>query len=331
MRPFEYANPRTESEAVELLNDHEGRTAVLAGGTDLMTLLKRDVVKPERLVDIKNIETLKGITRQDDGVLIGSLVTLEDALESSLLEQHHSVLQIIEGHKAIQIQQNGTLVGDVCQLPQCWYFRNGHGLLAMDNGSSLIAEGDNRYHAIFGNNGPAKFVSSSRFAPSMIAWGAKVRVIGPTPQDEEYIPLEYFFVTPRIESQGVNILKPGQLITHVWLPTAAPNMKSASYEVLEMNGLDRPQAAASVCLQTEGNVVRNARIVMGHVAPTPWTAQEAARAIVGRSVDEDTASQIGDIAVSRATPLSMNDYKVQMARVAVKRAILKAVDKLDVT
>lgn len=328
MRPFEYASPRTEAEAVEMLKAHDGQTAVLSGGTDLMTLLKRDVIQPKRVVDIKNIDSLKGITRQDDGVLIGALVTLEDAMSSPVLAEHHSVLQIIDAHRAIQVQQNGTLAGDLCQLPQCWYYRNGYGLLATQDGASLIEEGDNRYHAIFGNRGLAKFVNPSRFAPSMIAFDARVRVVGPGPQDEEFLPLEYFFVTPRSPAQGINILKPGQFITHVWLPNVAPNVRSASYEVLELNGLDRPQAAASVTLQMEGDLVREAKIVMGHVAPVPWIAHEAGKAIAGLVVNEQAASTVADVAVARATPLSMNQYKVQMARAAVKRALLRAVEKV---
>jgi len=312
---------------VELLNDHEGQTAVLAGGTDIMNLLRRDAIQPERLVDIKHITSMQGVSRADDGLLVGSLVTLEDALEHDLLAGHHSVLQVAEAHKAIQIQQAGTLVGDLCQLPHCWYFRNGYGLLGMDNGQSLAEAGDNRYHAIFGNTGPAKFVSGSRFAPAMIAWGAKVRVVGP--EGEEFIPLEYFFATPKTDRQGVTVLKPGQLATHVWLPSRTPDIMSGAYEVLELNGLDRPQAAAAVTLQVHSGTVRDARIVMGHVAPTPWVAQEAANALIGQSVNAETASRAGDIAVAGATPLSMNSFKVQMARTAVKRSLLRAVGQLE--
>ncbi|MFP6763559.1 MAG: FAD binding domain-containing protein [Planctomycetaceae bacterium] len=327
MRPFEYARPQTEVEAVELLSDHEGRTAVLAGGTDIMNLLRRDAIQPQRLVDIKQIESMQGVSRADDGLLVGSLVTLEDALENDLLAEHHSVLQVAQAHKAIQIQQAGTLVGDLCQLPHCWYFRNGYGLLGMENGQSMAEAGDNRYHAIFGNQGPAKFVSGSRFAPAMIAWGAKVRVVGP--EGEEFIPLEYFFATPRTDRQGVTVLKPGQLATHVWLPSRTPDVVSGAYEVLELNGLDRPQAAAAVTLQMHSGTVREARIVMGHVAPTPWVAQEAAHALIGQSINAETASRAGDIAVAGATPLSMNSFKVQMARTAVKRSLLRAVGQLE--
>ncbi|NQV23403.1 MAG: FAD binding domain-containing protein [Rhodopirellula sp.] len=328
MRPFEYVSPATEAEAVEALNGHDGQTMVLAGGTDLISLLQRDAVQTQRVVDIKKINTLKSIEQVDDGVLIGATVTLDEALESPLLAGHDSIAQVIDGHRAIQIQSSGTLVGDLCQMPQCWYFRNGFGVLGRKDGESLAELGDNRYHAVFGNAGPAKFVCASRFAPSMVAWGAKVRVIGPTPEDEQFVPLEYFFVTPRLESQGVNVLKPGQLVTHIWLQTVA-DMKSGAYEVLESKGLDRPQAAAAVCLKTEGDFIRDARIVLGHVAPTPWIAHEAARALVGQRLDEDMAGHIGDLAVSKATPLSMNEYKVAMARAAVKRSLLRAVGKLD--
>ena len=327
MRPFEYARPQTEAEAVELLSDHGGKTAVLAGGTDLMTLLRRDAVQVERVVDIKHIESMQGVTQADGGVLVGSLVTLEEASENPLLGEHESVLQVAEAHKAIQVQQAGTLVGDLCQLPHCWYFRNGYGLLGMEEGQSMVEAGDNRYHAIFGNRGPAKFVSGSRFAPSMIAWGAKVRVVGP--EGEEFIPLEYFFATPKTDRQNVTVLKPGQLVTHVWLPSRTRDVVSGAYEVLELNALDRPQAAAAATLKLQSGIVRDARIVMGHVAPTPWVAQEAATALVGQSVDEDTASRIGDIAVAGATPLSMNGFKVQMTRAAVKRSLLRAVGQLE--
>lgn len=333
MRPFEYASPKTEAEAVEVLNAHDGQTAVLAGGTDLMNLLKRDVARPQRVVDIKNIDSLRGIALHTDGVMVGAAVTLDEAFDSPLLREHHALRHVIDGHRSLQMQSMGTLVGDLCQMPSCWYFRNGYGLLGRSGNESLIETGDNRYHAIFGNSGPAKFVSASRLAPSMIASGAKVRVVGPGAAGsgitEEFIPLEYFFITPKHERQGVTVLKPGQLVTHLWLPAARADVQTAAYEVLEMNGLDRPQAAASVALTVDGGVVRDARIVMGHVAPTPWIAHEAGQVLLGQRVTEDTAGMAGDVAVARATPLSMNDYKVQMARAAVKRALLRATGQLD--
>ena len=337
MRSFEYARPETEAEALELLADHGGNTAVLAGGTDLMNLLKRDVIQPARVVDIKNVSSWRGIKPHDGGTMIGANTTLDEINEHAIAADYRSLIDVIDGIRAIQITAHGTLAGDLCQMPHCWYFRNGYGLLAMKDGESLVATGDNRYHAILGNSGPAKFVSASRFAPPAIAWDAKVRLVTQTRSvsegteattvKEEWLPLEYFFLTPKINGQGVTVLKPGQLITHLWLP-AASDTRSATYEVLELNGLDQPQASAACCLGLDGGIVRQAKIVLGHVAPTPWIAHEAAKWLVGQQLTSDIAETAGRMALAKATPLSHNDYKVTMAQTAVKRALLKATNQL---
>ena len=342
MRSFEYARPETEAEAMEMLAEHGGNTAVLAGGTDLMSLLKRDVIQPARVVDIKNVSSWKGIKQHDGGVMIGANTTLEEINEHALAADYRSLIDVIDGIRAIQITGNGTLAGDLCQLPHCWYFRNGYGLLAMKDSESLVATGDNRYHAILGNSGPSKFVSASRFAPAAMAWNAKVRVLtrdgsqslqlGTRNSElgtlhEEWLPLDYFFQSPKTNSQGVTVLKPGQLITHVWLP-AASDTRSATYEVLELCGLDQPQASAACCLGLDGGIVRHAKIVLGQVAPTPWVAHEAAKWLIGQSMTSDIAETAGRMALANATPLSHNDYKVTMAQTAVKRALLKATNQL---
>ena len=328
MRPFEYARPQTEQEALDLLNDHDSNTAVLAGGTDLIALMQKDLQAPRRVVDIKQVDSMHGVTPDGAGVVVGALTTLEELVEHPLLADYRSLADAIDGARSTQIQSMGTLGGDLCHLPNCWYYRNGFGLLGLQGGESLVAAGDNRYHAVLGNQGPAKFVSATRFAPALIAWGADVRVIGPDPEAAEWLPLEYFYVTPKTESQGVTILKPGQLISHVRLP-AAERRVSATYEVLQMEGLDWPLVAASATLDLDGSVVREAKIVMGHVAPLPWVAHEAAASLVGLPLDESTAERAGDLAVAGATPLSGNAYKVQQAQAAVERALLAAVDKLE--
>lgn len=329
MKPFEYARPETEAEALELLNEPAGATAVLAGGTDLLTLLKRELIEAERVVDLKNVAEFTGVSAENGGVLIGALTTLEDALEHPLLSDHRAFLQAIRGVRAIQMQQSGTIGGDLCHLPNCWYFRNGYGLLGRDGGESLVESGDNRYHAIFGNRGPARFVSATRFAPGLIAFGARVRVIGPAATDEEWLPLEYFYATPRTEKQGVTVLKPGQLISHVWVPEA-PELVSATYEVQESEGLDWPLAACSSALELDGaGLVRDARIVLGHVAPTPWVSREAASALLGQPVTPETARAAGEAAVAAATPMSGNEYKVRIAQTCVTRSLLKATGQWD--
>ena len=334
MKAFEYARPETEAEAVEFLGTNAGQTpssqtVVLAGGTDLVSLMKAELLTPSRVVDLKRIPSLHEVTRAEGGIQIGSLATLTELAQHPLLGGYRSLFDVIDGVRAIQIQGSGTIGGDLCHLPNCWYFRGGYGLLAMENGVSLPEVGDNRYHAILGNSGPAKFVNASRFAPALIAWGAKLRVIGPQPDQAEWLPLEYFYISPKTNGQGNTVLKPGQLISHIWLPDAGQTA-SATYEVLQTEGLDWPLASAGVTLGLDGGYVREARIVMGHVAPVPWIASEAARLLIGQPLNDDTAGMAADAAVARATPLSMNEYKVQLARTAVKRALLKAAGKLEV-
>jgi xanthine dehydrogenase YagS FAD-binding subunit len=186
-----------------------------------------------------------------------------------------------------------------------------------------VADGDHRYHAILGNSGPAKFVSSTRIAPALIALGAEVRIVGPSVDQEQLLPLASFYRTPRHEQQRENVLLPNQLLTHIVLPSPS-GILSATYEVRQSEGPDYPLAAAAAMLRMESGIVREARIVLGQAAPTPWNSLEAAGALVGQPVTPETAEFAADAAVAIATPLSGNQYKVDLARVAVKRAILKA-------
>lgn len=329
MNSFEYASPRTEAEAVELLQAFDGQTAVLAGGTDLFNLLRADLVAPRRVVDIKNIDSMQGVSAVSGGLLVGACVTLDELRAHPLLGAYDSLRHVVDGVHAIQIQAMGTLGGDLCLAPNCWYYRNGYGLLGLRDGRSLVDQGRNEYHAILGNHGPAKFVSASRFAPALVALGAKARIAGPAPDEVSLVPLEYFFVTPRTAQQGVTALRPGQLLTHIWLPELTENISTASYEVLQIEGLDWPLAAAAVCLESSAGIVHQARVVLGHVAPTPWVSHDAARLLVGQQITEGVASAAGTAAVASATPLSENDYKVTVARTAVTRAVLRAVRQLE--
>jgi xanthine dehydrogenase YagS FAD-binding subunit len=327
MNNFEYAQPQTEAEAIALMGERE-RTAVLASGMDLVPLLRKSVVAFDRVVDIGRIASLRGIHIDDQGVTIGALTTLEELVQDAGLAEYPSLKDVVDGIRAIQVQQTGTLGGDLCHLPNCWYFRSGYGLFGMEGRKSLPEVGDNRYHAIFGNAGPAKYVSASRFAPALIAWGAQVRLIGPEPNAEEWVPLSQFYITPKHEQQGTSVLKPGQLLSHVRIP-APKNLLSATYEVLELEGLDWPLTAAAVTLDLDGGLVREASIVLGHVAPTPWVSTAASQALYSLPITPETAAFAGEVAVREATPLSQNEYKVQLAKTSVARALLKATGQLE--
>ncbi len=322
MKNFEYAAPRTEAEVLELLSDKAGKTEILAGGTDLIGLMKKMILTPDRVVNIMEVPSLKRIDPQPDGgVTIGAAVTLDSILEHPYLEPYPAITQAIRGINSMQLQCQGTIGGEICQRARCWFFRNGHGLLA--NGGRLTTDGENRYHAIFGNSGPAKDVSGSRVAPALIALGAQVRILGPTEEDEKLLAVEDFFRTPRHEGQRETVLEPNQYVSHIVLPPAG-DRASATYEVRQSEGPDYPLAAAAAALRIELGIVREAKIVLGQVAPVPWVAPEAAHRLLGLPVDYAVAEAAGEDAVARATPLSNNRYKVQLAKVAVKRAILRA-------
>lgn len=323
MNRFEYVSPNSVKQALGLLSTNWGDAEILAGGTDLLALMKDYVVSPKRVVNIKQLPGMHAISAERDGLRIGALVTLDRIVDAPQIRREFSALaQCVADAASPQIRNMATIGGNLCQRPRCWYFRNGMGLLPKTaDGKSLVVEGDNRYHAILGNEGPAYFVSPSTIAPMLIAYGARLRITGPTGERE--VDVEKFFRIPTSESEREHDLKANELITAVQVPPTK-GLRVASYEVRQRASFDWPLATASVALQMDGSTVQRALIVMGAVAPVPWVSQEAAQAIIGKSIDERTASIVGEAAVGKARPLSHNNYKVKLAAVAVKRALLAA-------
>jgi xanthine dehydrogenase YagS FAD-binding subunit len=320
MQAFEYASPTTLQEALSLLGSSWNDAQVLAGGTDLISLMKDYITSPKRVVNVKAIKELGGISRQGGGLRIGATVTVDELLNSAALRDYPSLLQAARGITSPQIRNMGTVGGDLVQRPRCWYYRSGHGLLAMMNGKSLVESGQNEYHAIFGD-GPAKFVSASSFGPALIALGASVKLASSS--GTRTVEVAKFFLSPTSETMREVDLKPNEILTEILVP-AAGGAKNATYEVRQKEALDWPLATASVSLKMKGSTVESARVVMGHVGPTPVAATAAESMLAGKAVTEDVATQAGKAAVQGAKPLSQNQYKVQLASVAVKRALMAA-------
>lgn len=319
MQPFEYAAPTTKEQAVKALGASWGETEILAGGTDLLSLLKEYLSTPKRVVDVKGIKELQGIMPKAGGLRLGALVTLEQlANHAAVKQQYPALAQAAAGVTSPQIRARGTVGGDLCQRPRCWYYRAGFGLLAEDEGRPLVPEGENKYHAIFGG-GPAYFVNPSSLAPALIALSAKLHLFGPEGQRE--VAAADFFVAPKSASERENVLKPNEILAEIIVPSGSRN---ATYEVRQRTALDWPLVAAAVMLKLEGKTVRASRVVLGHVAAIPWPSPEAEEAMNGKAVSEETAARAGEAAASKAQPLSGNRYKVQLVRTAVKRAILQA-------
>jgi xanthine dehydrogenase YagS FAD-binding subunit len=323
MQAFEYASPGSLKEVFQLLAGASGGAEVLAGGMDLISAMKDGIVTPARLVSLQHIKELRGIEfKSSSGLRLGAMVSFQELLDDAGVQQNYPALvQVAEGVSSPQIRSLGTVGGDLCQRPRCWYYRAGFGLLAMYNGKSLVPDGDNRYHAILGNSGPAYFVNPSSLAPALIALGAKVRVEGPSGRRE--VELEKFFLTPTSDNQSLFALQPHEVVTEIQVP-APRGSRMAVYEVRQKEALDWPLAAAAVAIDMDGDTVKSARVVLGHVAPVPWPSPEAAETLAGKTLSEDVADEAGKAAVAKATPLSKNGYKVQLTRIAVKRALLRA-------
>jgi xanthine dehydrogenase YagS FAD-binding subunit len=327
MRAFEYASPSTKEQAVGLLGATWGQVEVLAGGTDLLSLMKDDVVHPRRLVNIKQIKEMNGVAPGPKGLRIGALTTLGELADNvNVIKDYPALAEAINDAASPQIRNMATLGGNLCQRPRCWYFRGGFGLLPKsESGKDLVTDGENRYHAILGNDGPAKFVSPSSIAPVLIAYGAVLRLIGPQGRREQ--SLEHFYVIPKSENEREHDLKPNEILAEVILPPTR-NLKVAHYEIRQKAAFDWPLAVAAVALNMNGSELFGSRLVLGYVAPIPWRAGdgEAAlnRAAREHGITEEAAKAAAEGALQTATPLSHNAYKVQLAKVAVKRVIMKA-------
>lgn len=320
MKSFEYAAPKTLKEATALLSDNWGETEILAGGTDLLTSLKQEITAPKRVVSLKNIAELRGIKSDKSAVRIGAMTSLNELIANADVQKNFPALVTAAKNIASpQMLTMGTVGGDLCQRPRCWYFRNGHGLLGKDENSSLVRDGDNRYHAIFNTSGDALFVSASSLGPALVALDATMMAEGPRGKTRK-IAAKEFFHTAKSANERETALKPNEVLTEISIPIKG--LKNATYEVRHRHGLDWPYVTATVAFSEKNGAASDARVVLGHVAATPWTSASAAKALNGARLDESAATKAGDAAVEGAKPLSRNDYKVQLVKAAVKRAVL---------
>ncbi len=325
MNPFQFASPVKLDDVLALLPDRWGETELLAGGTDLITSLKQGITTPKRVVSLKSVSDLKGIDLSGGEARIGAMTTLAEASEhSAIRENFPSLVHAVEGIGSPQIVAMATIGGNLCQRPRCWYFRQGFGLFGMHDGKSLIPDGDNRYHAVFGNQGPACFVHPSSLAPALIALGAKVDMVGP--KGKRQVGMGEFFRVPQRADEREHVLEPNEILARISIPLSG--LASATYKVRQRAGLDWPLVTASVAFQN-ASAARRARVVLGHVAPTPWPVPKAEAVLEGKPVDEGLAARAGEAAAEGATPLSGNAYKVPLIRTAVKRAILIAAGLME--
>ena len=323
MKAFSYVNPANERDAVRALGTDRDKVMPLAGGQDLLARLKDYVAQPDRIVNVKSALDATITPMPGGGLKIGAAMKLVD------LAEHAGVAKLYPAFSRAavevgtpQIRNQGTVGGNLNQRPRCWYFRNEEFVCFKKGGNVCFSpQGENQFHAIFGS-GPSFIVHPSSLAVPSVAYGATFRLAGPN--GERMVPAAEYFTMPTLQNVTTeNVLAANELLTHVILP-APGAVKSGHYEVRYKESHDWPIAFATVLLTMGGDTVKAARIVMGAVAPVPWRAQAAEAALVGKPINEATAAAVAEVALRDARPLSQNAYKIQVAKTAVKRAILNA-------
>jgi len=329
MKAFEWANPTTIDEAVKLLND---QTAIdidqaprpIAGGQDLLTTMKEYSSQPSRVVNLKSIRGLNKLSLDAKGLTIGALITLTE------LEEHQptrkNIPGLVEAAHSIatpQIRNLGTVAGNLCQRPRCWYFRLEEVTCLKKGGDTCYSfSGENKYNAILGG-GPSYIVHPSDLAPMLVALGAQLNVTGS--QGKRVIPLDKFFTLP---SEGnlrrENVLKNDDIITEIFVPASPLTARSTYLKFKERDSLDFAMSAVAVALQMNGKTVKDVRIVLGGVAPIPWRVPDAEKFVIGKELTNDVLQEAGKIALARAEPLQNNAYKIPLTQTLVRRALAKA-------
>jgi xanthine dehydrogenase YagS FAD-binding subunit len=331
MKAFEWMNATSVAEAVNALKagsapaDLDDAARPIAGGQDLLTTMKEYITRPARVVNLKSIRGLNKIESDGKGGLrIGALVTLNQLEEDALVQK--SFPGLAEAAHSVgtpQIRNLGTVGGNLCQRPRCWYFRLEEVVCLKKGGTECYAAtGENKYHAIFGG-GPSYIVHPSDLAPMLLALGASVNVTGG--DGKRTIPLDKFFTLPADANvRRENVLKNDEIITDVILPPSKFASNSTYLKFKERDSMDFAMSAVAAAVTMGANkTITEARIVLGGVAPIPWRVPKAEGLLVGKTMNRDLLAEVAKVALEGAEPLAKNAYKVPLTQTLVRRALAK--------
>jgi xanthine dehydrogenase YagS FAD-binding subunit len=279
------------------------------------------VVTPDYVVNLKTIPGLNSIKEERGGIRIGALTTLVEVEEHPAVREKFLILSEGAAEAASpQIRNAGTIGGNLCQRPFCWYFRSAHFDCLRKGGQVCYSvAGDSRYHAIFGG-GPSFIVHPSDLAPVLVALDAQIKIVNAA--GERIIPLEKFFVLPQVDFKHENILKPGDIVTEIFVPYPKSGSKGFYHKVRERLAWDHAIVSVATVVQSGGGVARDARVVLGGVAPIPWRAPKAEDFLRGQKIDDAAAQKAAEIALEGARPMKDNTYKVGLAKSLIQRGLL---------
>jgi len=328
MNSFELHNPNSLNQAIALLDAKDvdnRRIRLMAGGQDLLTEMKEHLVEPDSVVNLKHLPGLEAISYDArTGLKIGALVKVADVAENAAIHSHFPALAMAAGVVGSpQIRHAGTIGGNLCQRPRCWYYRNEQIVCLKKGGDRCYAVGgENKYNAILGG-GPSYIVHPSDTATALVALGASVIIHGS--KGSRTVPIDRFFTLPSVRVRHENILKPDEILTHVLVPNSALAGRSVYLKFREKTSMDWAMSACAVALELSGGKVVDSRIVLGGVAPIPWRVQKAEFHLKGKRPDDDVLRTVAETALNGSMALAHNAYKVPLTKTLVRRAILQAV------
>lgn len=315
---FEHVNAGSAIKAVNLLNQG-GFALPISGGTDLLGQMKLGIIKPDRLVNLKKIQELNFITPTENGLDIGALATLDAIANHPVVREQYPVLyKAIEVTASPQLRNAGTIAGNLVQGSRCWYYRGLFKCWLKQGDECFAHDGENSHHAIFGG-GPCHTVHPSDPAPALIALGAEVSTLGL--HDKRTIPLEEFFQLPSESSRQLTVLEHGEIITGIHIPKPARGSKGTYLKAMERRVWSFALASIALQLELEDNQIREARVVLGGVAPRPWCLPQTEAVLRNQFVSAETISKAAETAVEGAQPLSRNSYKIALVKGLITEAL----------
>ena len=328
MKAFTNANPKTVAQALTVIRDAKSAghaVAIAGGGSDMLGQIKERLVAPDVLVRLKTIAGLDQVKAEKGGVTIGGQITLDALTRHDLIRRDYRVLaESAQDVATPQIRNVATLAGNVCQRPWCWYYRNGFRCFKAGGNTCYSANGENEFHAIFGG-GPSYIVHPSDTAPALVALDATFTIAGAS--GRRTVRAADFFTLPAVDAARENVLADGEILESIALPAAHPGVRSTYHKIMDREAWTHAVLSAAVVLDMDGAVCRDARVVLGGVAPIPWRLPEVEKMLAGQRITPELAARAGEQAVANARPLEKNKYKVPLARNLVRRTVLELAQK----
>ncbi len=323
MNSFEHIETQDLASALTILQ--EPRTAALAGGTDLVGELKRGIQSPDRVIDLKRVPSLKGISVGPD-LRLGAITPL------STLEEHPAVIsqwpllhQALKSTATLQLRNMGTVGGNLCQRPRCWYYRNHLSLCWLKGGEFCwAARGENHYHTILGK-AICHASHPSDLAPPLMALQSRIKIVSSKGMRE--IALEELYQEPRPERRQMTILEPGELVTEVAVPLQRRGSRGIYLKAMERKAWSFALVSVAAILAFDGDAITEGRLVLGGVATIPWRAKEAESILGGKKFSEGLCREVVDSVLREARPLRANQYKVPLAKALIRRALTQIADQ----